>query len=218
MSSSSKVICQATASLKKELGVLTLTKRKLTWASSKNTAGEPEVTILSSNINGLFASKPGAGEPKLRVVVELGGPQTFGFPNPQDAQVFKDQLSAVSKRNLEKSQAPTPIGNGTPPSGSAGAGPASSTPAGSRVPSGLSVPQVASAAVSVPGSRSSSVAPGRFQNKNDLKRKVLLRSPELANLHKELVISGQITESEFWESREVCFGHGLPDASLIIQN
>ena len=36
-----------------------------------------------------------------------------------------------------------------------------------------------------------------------LRKKVLLSTPELAALHKELVMGGQITENEFWEGREV---------------
>ena len=33
---------------------------------------------------------------------------------------------------------------------------------------------------------------------------IFLTTPELAALHRELVMGGHITESEFWEGREVC--------------
>ena len=36
-----------------------------------------------------------------------------------------------------------------------------------------------------------------------LRKKVLLSTPELAQLHRELVMGGHITENEFWEGREV---------------
>lgn len=36
-----------------------------------------------------------------------------------------------------------------------------------------------------------------------LRKKVLMSNPELGTLHRDLVMSGQITESEFWEGREV---------------
>jgi hypothetical protein len=36
-----------------------------------------------------------------------------------------------------------------------------------------------------------------------LAKKVLVKTPELTALHHELVVSGQITETEFWDGREV---------------
>lgn len=36
-----------------------------------------------------------------------------------------------------------------------------------------------------------------------LRKKVLMSNPELGALHRGLVMSGQITEAEFWEGREV---------------
>lgn len=36
-----------------------------------------------------------------------------------------------------------------------------------------------------------------------LRKKVLLSTPDLAQLHRELVMGGQISENEFWEGREV---------------
>jgi len=36
-----------------------------------------------------------------------------------------------------------------------------------------------------------------------LRKKVLLSDPELGALHRELVMTGQITEAEFWDGREV---------------
>jgi transcription initiation factor TFIIH subunit 1 len=38
-----------------------------------------------------------------------------------------------------------------------------------------------------------------------IRKKVLVKTPELAALHRELVMSGQITETEFWDGREVLY-------------
>jgi transcription initiation factor TFIIH subunit 1 len=43
---------------------------------------------------------------------------------------------------------------------------------------------------------------GDTANEFRLKKKVLLADPELATLHRELVMTGQITELEFWEGRD----------------
>ncbi|KAH8993276.1 hypothetical protein EDB86DRAFT_2929659, partial [Lactarius hatsudake] len=57
-------------------------------------------------------------------------------------------------------------------------------------------------------SRAESVSSHRGTPVNDpindfhVRKKVLLNTPELAALHRELVMSGQITETEFWEGRE----------------
>lgn len=37
-----------------------------------------------------------------------------------------------------------------------------------------------------------------------LRKRVLLGNPELGHLYRELVMSGQISEQEFWEGREAC--------------
>jgi len=58
-------------------------------------------------------------------------------------------------------------------------------------------------------SRAESVSSTRGTPVNDpvndfrIRKKVLIKTPELAALHRELVMSGQITETEFWEGREV---------------
>jgi transcription initiation factor TFIIH subunit 1 len=52
-------------------------------------------------------------------------------------------------------------------------------------------------------SRASSVDPARSGTTNlEVRRRVLNKMPELALLHRELVVGRQITEAEFWEGRE----------------
>jgi transcription initiation factor TFIIH subunit 1 len=57
------------------------------------------------------------------------------------------------------------------------------------------------------GSPAPSVAPGAGLSADDirLRKKVLVANPDLMGLHRDLVMSGQITEAEFWEGREVYF-------------
>ncbi|KAH9022842.1 hypothetical protein EDB85DRAFT_2293116 [Lactarius pseudohatsudake] len=46
----------------------------------------------------------------------------------------------------------------------------------------------------------------RFESSGDPRERRFphLNTPDLAALHRELVVSGQVTETEFWEGREVC--------------
>ncbi len=62
-----------------------------------------------------------------------------------------------------------------------------------------------SRAVSVASDARASVTPVGGDATSDfrLRKKVLLSNPELAQLHRELVMGGHISENEFWEGREV---------------
>ena len=61
-----------------------------------------------------------------------------------------------------------------------------------------------SRAPSVSSDGRTSVIPGSDPTSDfRLRKKVLMSNPELGTLHRDLVMSGQITESEFWEGREV---------------
>lgn len=141
----------------------------------------------------LFCSKEGAAQVRLKLGIvgdEQGQGHSFTFlaPGPaavQDREVFKRELSSTISRNR------TPLEN--PPSGYGGAA-ASPFP---RHPQPLS-------RGSTPGSRTP-LPPSSPGNPEDfrLRKNVLVKNPELAALHQELVIGGQITEFEFWEGREV---------------
>lgn len=68
----------------------------------------------------------------------------------------------------------------------------------------------ASPAPASPGpSGAASGAAGAAASANDptkdfqIRQKILNKNPELMNLHVELVRTGQISEEEFWEGREV---------------
>jgi transcription initiation factor TFIIH subunit 1 len=114
-----------------------------------------------------------------------------------ERETFKAQLTTIISNNRAARetgalQAPQPgVPTTTPsPNGAAHRGPA-------PVPSRAST------------SRAESVSSTRGTPVNDpindfrIRKKVLVKTPELAALHRELVMSGQITETEFWEGREV---------------
>jgi transcription initiation factor TFIIH subunit 1 len=115
-----------------------------------------------------------------------------------ERETFKAQLTTIISNNraareagvLQPPQTSTPT-TASPPNGAAH----NRTPAPG--PSRAST------------SRAESVSSTRGTPVNDpvndfrIRKKVLVKTPELAALHRELVMSGQITETEFWEGREV---------------
>lgn len=145
----------------------------------------------------LFCSKEGSPQVKLKLaLVGNDAGHTFQFTSPQavaEREVFKKELTNIIGINRA---------NGT-----AALGPVPAIPKANGTPS---VPPVArsvplSRATSVlSNDRASSVAPPGASDDFRLRKKVLVKNAELAALHKELVMSGQITESEFWDGREVC--------------
>lgn len=185
MSSASKnvVICQGPGSLKNDAGThtgtVTLTPKKLIFAPSKQ--GEPHISISSSRICGLFASKAGQSGPgKLRVHHQKEGqPEEkflLSFNNAQDLENFKTRLSEIAAQNKEKKVAQSAV---TAPAAS------TSEPQGP----GSSFLRIANAQKPPP-------------TKNELRKSILMRDGELARLHADLVMNGHITEAEFWEGRE----------------
>ncbi|KAG8981540.1 RNA polymerase II transcription factor B subunit 1 [Tulasnella sp. JGI-2019a] len=193
MTTSSKhaPLLQASASLKKQLGVLSVTKRKLMWTSSANATGEPDLIISCSALTSLLESKAGAVDRKLRVVHGTDDPPTFFFPDGDDCERFKAHLSPIVVRNKEKAAAALATGSGDATSL---AGTSEAQPIADELPAKDAGP--GSSYLRAAGVQSKGL------NKNELKAAVLLRSPELARLHANLVMSGHITEAEFWDSRE----------------
>jgi transcription initiation factor TFIIH subunit 1 len=154
---------------------------------------------MSLPLIALFCSKEGAAQVRLKLGVvgdEQGHNFTFTAPTPtatQDREIFKRELSTIISRNraaLEK--APGPAGISTPYSGP-------QTPLHGGFPR---LPQPLSPD-STPGSRTPTAAPAGNPEDFRLRKQILLKTPELAALHLELVVGGQITEAEFWEGREV---------------
>ncbi|KAF8588721.1 BSD-domain-containing protein [Ramaria rubella] len=186
----SDIICRAKASYKKIPGLLELSSTHLQWSQD----GKKGVVLKVPYVQAasLFCSKEGAAQVRLKLGVvgdDQGHNFTFTAPPPaatQDREVFKRELSSIISRNraaLENASGPpsflpTPVhaGFGRPPQPlSRGSTPGSMTP-----------------------TAGASGSPEDFR----LRKKVLLKTPELAALHLELVVAGQITEAEFWEGRE----------------
>lgn len=90
--------------------------------------------------------------------------------------------------------------------------PAPATPAPFALPTPrpvLPIPSTSRAPSVASDSRASST-PATDAGEYRLRKRVLLNSQELAALHRELVMTGQITESEFWDGREVCCRLAMP--------
>ncbi|KAI6121403.1 hypothetical protein F5141DRAFT_1042745 [Pisolithus sp. B1] len=202
------IACTAKASYKKQLGTLELTDTHLQWTQDGKKV--PSVKIPLQDAASLFCSKEGAPQVRLKLgLVNDDAGHNFTFSSePQtvaltERETFKSELTNVISRNRSgASAAPPPPSVVTPK--------APVTASTSLSPSKPSTP------VTVPASRASvsratSVAsdgrapiiPGADAASDfRLRKKVLMSNPELLALHKNLVMTGQITESEFWEGRE----------------
>ncbi|KAF7792342.1 hypothetical protein EIP86_003378 [Pleurotus ostreatoroseus] len=191
----------AKASYKKLQGLLELTATHLQWTQDgkKNSA----VKIPLSDAASLFCSKEGASQVKLKLGLvsdESGHNFTFTSPQPvalAEREKFKAELTNIISRNRSGVATPSAPPPTTPVIPSAASSAPSPRP---HVPlSRASTSRAASVA-------SDSRGPGTPVNDpiNDfrLRKKVLVSTPELGALHRELVLGGQITENEFWEGRE----------------
>ncbi|KAG2096932.1 hypothetical protein BD769DRAFT_1677876 [Suillus cothurnatus] len=183
-------LCSAKASYKKQPGTLELTDSHLTWTQEGKKV--PAVRVPHLEASSLFCSKEGAAQVRLKLgLVNDEAGHNFTFTSPSavayaEREAFKQELTNIISRN--RSAAPTPLQKPTP----------LSTPAKTPAPI-----QSTSRATSVSSDTRTPILSG-IDAATDfrLRKKVLLSSPELLALHKELVMSGHITESEFWDGRE----------------
>lgn len=172
----------------------------------------PRVSVTSSlshehqidtvgNAQALFSSKEGAPQVRLKVgLVSDEAGHNFTFTSPQPAALaerekFKSELTNIISRNRS--------GVGTP--AQTPGTPATPTPvnaAKARLPHSASKLALSRAA-SVDSRASGTPVGNDPTNDFRLRKKVLLANPELAALHRELVMGGHISENEFWEGREV---------------
>ncbi|KAI0268770.1 hypothetical protein BC834DRAFT_867143 [Gloeopeniophorella convolvens] len=193
-------VCTARASYKKLPGLLELNATHLQW--TQDGKGAPAVRVAHPEVATLFSSKEGAAQVRLKICLENdSNGHNFTFTAAQqvalsEREMFKAQLTNIISNNRAPRETLTlqpPVAS-TPP---AAPSPGGATP---RAP----LPPSSRASTS----RAASVSSTRGTPVNDpindfrLRKKVLVKTPELAALHRELVMSGQITESEFWEGRE----------------
>lgn len=147
----------------------------------------------------LFCSKEGAAQVRLKLgLIGDDNGHNFTFTSPQltaynERESFKKELTNIISRNRSIPPTPKSVPNAV---------------AAAPIPTPKPIP-AAIARTSAPSSRAPSLPPPPIIPGSDpttdfrLRKKVLMATPELAALHRDLVISGQITEAEFWEGREV---------------
>lgn len=97
---------------------------------------------------------------------------------------------------------------------------ASASSAGPSTASSSTASSSKAAAVAGPSSTTTAqaAAAAKAKGKNlkedwDLHKRVLVKNPELAELHYQLVQTGPLTDDEFWEGREVRLSFSYPLAS-----
>lgn len=215
LSGSSNVEARAKTLYNKAPGVLTFTNTRVQWTRDGET--RPTVNVAHSKVSSkrpsmhhlvlppfsevipadLFCTKEGSAKKKLKLnAVDQEDAYLFHFtaaPAVAEAELatFKRLLLEVITQNTSKS-APTTAASG-------------GSRASSASPASRATPSPASRASPVPAhSRSPSAGPSKNQPYSfEVYQKVLTKLPELAALHRDLVEGGQITETEFWEGREV---------------
>ncbi|GAA5969157.1 hypothetical protein JCM21900_004143 [Sporobolomyces salmonicolor] len=218
-SATSAAICSAQTSYKKRPGTLTLSRRALQWIPQG--ASAPELSVRNELMSALFASKEGGPRVMLKVAFTPSPPSTddsynFTFTSAasalSDRERFKTELSGVIAQNREReAQAATSAGAATTASGGEGAAAApAAAPAGP--PNGAGGTAVNGKGKgkertldSPAPARGSPAAPAASSSQGNtfrLRKLVLQSSPQLLALHRDLVLSNQITEAEFWDGRE----------------
>ncbi|KAI0930476.1 hypothetical protein AcW1_009147 [Taiwanofungus camphoratus] len=196
----STTLCTAKASYKKLSGLLELTNANLQWTQDGKKA--PSVRVPYAEAASLFSSKAGAAQVKLKIGLvgdDAGHNFTFTAPQPvalNEREKFKVELTNIISRN--RSGATTPAAK--PPSISVA--PMSANASAPRSPMPATKPSTSRAPSMGSDSRASGTPFNDPTSDFRLRKKVLLSTPELAALHRELVMGGHITENEFWEGRE----------------
>jgi transcription initiation factor TFIIH subunit 1 len=133
------------------------------------------------------------------------------FISPQaqattERETFKKELTNIIGANRAV-KAVTPSGTVAAASGSTSKTTPSTPNPMNHAQAGLT-PQSQTASASragsmAPSTRASSMGPVGAPEDFAVRKRVLMKNPDLASLHRELVMTGQITEAEFWEGREV---------------
>ncbi|EED77037.1 predicted protein, partial [Postia placenta Mad-698-R] len=187
-------------SYKKALGLLELTSTHLQWTQDGKKA--PTVRVPHAEAASLFCSKEGASQVRLKLgLVGDDAGHNFTFTSPQpvalvEREKFKAELTNIISRNRSGVSTPTLHAPGTPTV------PTSINAASSKIPvTAARTPHSRAASVAGDG-RASATPVSDPTSEFRLRKKVLLGNPELAALHRELVMGGHITENEFWEGRE----------------
>lgn len=164
-------------------------------------------------VQALFCSKEGSAQVRLKLgVVGDDTGHNFTFTAPQSAahierDTFKKELTSIISRNravlditprppLAAPVLPVPAPNVTTPRPIISHSRASTSRAESVSSTRATTPVI--------------IGNGPASDFR-LRKTVLMNNPDLRKLHRELVMSGQITEAEFWDGREVIIVSHLSD-------
>ena len=157
------------------------------------------VAVRLTRLKALFCSKDGASQVKLKVGVRNDDQgHYFTFINSPDIALserdkFKKELTSILAHNKGLSTPITPI---------SGQSRAVAKPVPRPAPPSPSFRQPSR--TNTPPNIASTSNPGLNQDDIQTCKRILLKDTELADLHRMLVMSGQVTEAEFWEGRQVC--------------
>ncbi|KAA1128781.1 RNA polymerase II transcription factor B subunit 1 [Puccinia graminis f. sp. tritici] len=202
---SSSSIVEAITIYKKKTGKLLLTNSVLKWIPKDGAGGGAEVVSIDfPRLHSLFSSREGGPKVILKIVAKAistsptptdgsnpasTGEETYNFAftssDPlSDRETFKKHISEIILQNRgqgQASQAPTQPTDGT------------------EIPKN-------------PPTDDNRIASDKGKAVNPLedwrlKKRVLQNHPDLRQLHKEMVIGGQISEGEFWDGREELLYH-----------
>ncbi|GAA5988214.1 hypothetical protein JCM10908_002115 [Rhodotorula pacifica] len=210
----------AQTTYKKQPGTLRLQPTALEWTGQGQIT--PSLSLNTANLSALFASKPGGPRVMLKVVLNPAVPgagagaggedsHNFTFVSPTnplgDRDWFKDQLSQHIARNRERDAQQASVqaagiqdGEGGAASSAAGGGVNGRRDKGKGKESDSS--RGGTPAVSG-GAGAGSATPSSAQATTFRLRKLVLQSdPTLLQLHRDLVLTGEITEAEFWAGRQ----------------
>ncbi|POY71038.1 hypothetical protein BMF94_5964 [Rhodotorula taiwanensis] len=218
----------AQTTYKKQPGTLVLAATALEWTAQGQPT--PSLSLPTSNLSALFASKPGGPRVMLKVVLQLapappseagvglgvgtGGAgedsHNFTFVSPTnplgDRDWFKDQLSQHIARNRERDaqqasvQAAGIQGAASGDSTAAGASSTRDKGKGREADASRSGTPAAAGGTPTPGA-AGTAAPAQATTFR-LRKLVLQADPTLLQLHRDLVLTGDITETEFWAGRQ----------------
>ncbi|KAG8834705.1 RNA polymerase II transcription factor B subunit 1 [Serendipita sp. 399] len=195
----------ARAIYKKVEGYLYLTDKpyRIVWVHPQT--GEVPVALSTNDCTNLYANKSGAKPPKLKIVASdvdynfiFAGEEPSCFVN-RDA--FRDQVKLLIRESMTQPSTATTSAEATPEV---------STPSAMDIETpqeSAQTPRTSSTPLPTIIDPAKELAARTYR----LKKKILVRDPELAALHSAVVINGKMSDADFWASRE----HLIDEAAAI---
>ena len=216
--SSSSSYMHAAVAFNKLPGTLSLqTDQVVRWVPSSASSGTSSFQIKFADIAGLQTSKAGAAQIALMLVL-ANGVQIASKPKVllvfnaaqatalEDREKFKNELAAAVARNRANAD-----GGAATSSAPASPGPAPSSPStatrAATPDTRAATPTATRPSSTTASSAAASPAPSKRPRPKDLpppktdielRISVIKSNPQLRALHKDIVISGQMSDAEFW--------------------